>query len=258
MMWNLLIRVSNLGLLMAGKSSAEIPLGTNLSPVPSPIGTALSTKTGLSSSWALFRLESAAGDLKSSSFKAGSVMSFLVSGGYDPEHLYVDLVREKEEKLFLKQPGANNVALLHIVWDTTGLIEWKGQHHLFSQYNPDAADWGPMHPSHAWPSRANGWDGQQFVTRDLFLREDQRLGSRPVAELDGLASGRTKRLGSKKVKDKTFRIGKSTLLTYITGNGTLTLDITNAGYGQAGRWEVAIAPEADNELTLDFSSIDLV
>ena len=41
-----------------------------------------------------------------------------------------------------------------------------------------------------WPTRVNGWAGQQSITRELFLRADGGLGSRPIAELDGHAAQR--------------------------------------------------------------------
>ncbi|RYP52263.1 hypothetical protein DL768_002582 [Monosporascus sp. mg162] len=533
--------------------------------------------------------ESAVGKLKSSSFRASSVLSFLVGGGYDPDNLYIGLVRDRDGKLLLKQTGTNDEALIRITWDTrkwsgqlvhiivydgstkeswghinfddlrvghhargdgksltfnvigqanqpqpgsspacllytvdplrpqyhytpyqgwindpAGLVEWKGRHHLFSQFYPDAPFWGPMHWSHAestdavhwrelpvalfprqtctpddesgrftgsafvfadelhlvftdftdttacpgevqetvmvasstdgvnfelysgnpvipgppegapaffrdpkvfhdttdnswklvlgatngvdgqvqlyrssdpftwshasllytgdgstgalwecpnffpigdkwvlfyggngvgwyetgsyngsvftsekrglldagpasyamqwyqdesgrnlavtwmgnwptskWPSRANGWAGQQSITRELFIREDGGLGSRPISELDSLASGSGKQMGPRQVGEKAVAIGntntarlkltidlgatrassltvalfqsraESTLLTYHTENRTLTLDTTNAGYGQAGTWEAAIAKPADNKLTLD-------
>jgi sucrose-6-phosphate hydrolase SacC (GH32 family) len=533
--------------------------------------------------------ETAVGKLKSGSFQASSVLSFLIGGGYDPENLYVGLVRESDGKMLLKQTGMNDEALIRIIWDTSkwcgekvhiivvdsstktgwghinfddlrvgdgalsnghgltfntmgqanqpkpgssptcslhasdplrpqyhytpyqgwindpaGLVQWKGKHHLFSQYYPDAPFWGPMHWAHAeskdgvhwrelpvalyprksdkpgdesgmftgsamvhedelhlvltnftdtkvhpdavqetvivasskdgvnfeldarnpvipgpptnasaffrdpkvfrdptddswklviggstgevgqvplyqsedpfswshvstmytgdkttdalwecpnffplgdkwvlfyganalgryetgsyngsvftsekrgfldagpssyamqwykdesgrnlaitwmgnwptpkWPSRVNGWAGQQSVTRELFLREDGGLGSRPIEELNSLAAGPTKVLRRQKVSEKHLAIGKtntarvqltadlaktsassftldlfqsraeSTRLTYHSENSTLTLDTTNAGYGQAGKWEATIARPADNKLALD-------
>lgn len=179
--------------------------------------------------------ETAVGELRSSSFQASSVMSFLISGGYDPENLYVGLVRDEDGLILLKQTGMNDEALVRIVWDTSewagqsvhmviidhstregwghinfddlrvgcpalgecngqltfnilgqanqpasdsmetcelfavdptrpqyhytqyqgwindpaGLVQWNGKHHLFSQYYPDAPLWGPMHWAHA-------------------------------------------------------------------------------------------------------------
>ena len=535
--------------------------------------------------------ESAVGELKSSSFRASSVLSFLVGGGYDPDNLYVGLVRDSDNQLLLKQTATNDEALIRIIWDTSkwagqmvhvvvhdsstseswghinfddlrigshalgdgdgltfqvvgqanqppprhspacslyaadplrpqyhytpyqgwindpaGLAQWKGRHHLFSQFYPDAPMWGPMHWSHAastdavhwrelpvalspantsirgdqsgrftgsamvhagelnlvftdfidaaahpgaiqqsvavasstdgvkftlyprnpvvpgppegapvdfrdpkvfhdttdnswkmvvgatngaqgqvqlyrstdsgplswshvgalytgdgvtgtpwecpnffplgdkwvlfyggngvgwyetgtyngsvftsekrglldagpasyamqwykdeagrdlaitwlanwqtskWPTRANGWAGQQSITRELFLRADGGLGSRPIAELNSLASGPANNLGRLQVGEQTRSIGnsntarvkltvnlgetsassftvavfesraESTLLSYDVGSRTLTLDTSNAGYGQAGKWQAVLAKPADNKLALD-------
>lgn len=187
--------------------------------------------------------ESAVGELRSGSFRASSVMSFLVGGGYDPETLYVALVRDSDSQILLKQTGINDEALIRVVWDTSewagqsvhialvdqsdredwghinlddirvgcaalgecdgkltfnvlgqanqpeqdgqdacdlfavdpmrpqyhytqyqgwindpaGLSQWKGQHHLFSQFYPDAPIWGPMHWAHARSEDAVHW-----------------------------------------------------------------------------------------------------
>ena len=180
------------------------------------------------------------GSLKSSSFKASSVMSFLVGGGWDEKNLYIALVRDRDGKILLKQTGPNDEAMVRIIWDTSdfagekvhllvydnstagfghislddvrtgcealgdrglsfnvlgqanqpaqgklstaqlyaadpirpqyhytpyqgwindpaGLVQWKGKHHLFSQFNPAAPYWGPMHWSHAQSSDAVHW-----------------------------------------------------------------------------------------------------
>ncbi|KAK4151365.1 glycosyl hydrolase [Chaetomidium leptoderma] len=144
-----------------------------------------------------------------------------------------------------------------------------------------AITWMGNWPTSKWPSRVNGWAGQQSITRELFLRADGGLGSRPIAELDRLASGPAKRLGPLQVGEAALTIGntstarlkltvnlgastasaftlalfqsraESTLLTYNKGSRTLTLDTNNAGYGQAGKWEAVIAVPADNKLALD-------
>ncbi|KAL2206793.1 sucrose-6-phosphate hydrolase [Sarocladium strictum] len=141
--------------------------------------------------------------------------------------------------------------------------------------------WMGNWPTTKWPSRINGWAGQQSITREFFLREDGGLGSRPIKELDSLATGRTKQVKRQKVTKKGLKIGntntarvrvsadlkktsassftvslfessaESTLLTYHTQNRTLTLDTTNAGYGQVGKWEATIAKPANNKLDLD-------
>jgi beta-fructofuranosidase len=40
-------------------------------------------------------------------------------------------------------------------------------------------------------------------------------------------------------------------LTYTVANRTLTLDTTDAGYGQAGTWSTVIAAPSDNVMTMD-------
>ncbi len=44
---------------------------------------------------------------------------------------------------------------------------------------------------------------------------------------------------------------ESTLLSYDVGRRTLTLDTTNGGYGQVGKWEAVLAKPHDGTLTLD-------
>jgi sucrose-6-phosphate hydrolase SacC (GH32 family) len=132
-----------------------------------------------------------------------------------------------------------------------------------------------------YPTRANGWAGQQSITRELFIKADGGLGSRPIKELNSLASGRVQKLGARQVGDQALTIGntgqarlkltldlestsassftlhlfqnvrESTVLTYTTANQTLTLDTTNAGLGQSGKWEAVLVKPADNKLTLD-------
>ncbi|KAH7110722.1 glycosyl hydrolase [Dactylonectria macrodidyma] len=146
-----------------------------------------------------------------------------------------------------------------------------------------AITWMGNWPTSKWPSRVNGWAGSQSVTRELFLRDDGGLGSRPIAALDELASGPAKKLGQQSVDSAGLAVGSTTaarlqvavdlgatvaasftislfkstsesvLLTYTTANRTLTLDTTNAGYGQAGTWQAVVADSAKNEdkLTLD-------
>ncbi|KAK0387614.1 hypothetical protein NLU13_3860 [Sarocladium strictum] len=145
-----------------------------------------------------------------------------------------------------------------------------------------AISWMGNWPTPKWPSRTNGWAGHQSVTREFFIREDGGLGSRPIPELDSLATGRTKVLQRKRVGSDALSIGsnnnsarlkvtvdlagtsalsftlslfqsraESTLLTYNTKDQSMTLDTTNAGYGQPGKWVATIAKPANNKLTLD-------
>ncbi|KAM0196105.1 hypothetical protein ACHAPA_004748 [Fusarium lateritium] len=144
-----------------------------------------------------------------------------------------------------------------------------------------AITWMANWPSPKWPSRLNGWAGQQSITRELFIRKDGGLGHRPIPELKSLASGPTKKLGATNVSPKGLQIGSSkrarltisidlassdaisftvslfksageaTLLTFDRGAGSLTLDTTNAGYGQAGKWTAFVAGSDDKKFSLD-------
>lgn len=144
-----------------------------------------------------------------------------------------------------------------------------------------AITWMGNWPTSKWPSRINGWAGSQSVTRELFIRNDVGLGSRPIAALDKLAAGPAKDLGRRRVADTPLVVGssntarlqvaidlhattalsftislfkskaESVLLTYITADRTLTLDTSDAGYGQAGTWKAVIDASGKKNLTLD-------
>ncbi|RSL98336.1 hypothetical protein CDV31_012651 [Fusarium ambrosium] len=144
-----------------------------------------------------------------------------------------------------------------------------------------AITWMGNWPTSKWPSRINGWAGSQSVTRELFIRDDGGLGSRPIKALDKLAAGPAKKFGRRSVGETPLVIGssntarlqvtvdlgtttassftislfkskaESVLLTYTTADRTLTLDTTDAGYGQAGTWKAVIDVSRKNKLTLD-------
>jgi sucrose-6-phosphate hydrolase SacC (GH32 family) len=144
-----------------------------------------------------------------------------------------------------------------------------------------AITWMANWPSPKWPSRVNGWAGQQSITREMFIRKDGGLGQRPIPELKTLASGRTKKIGATKVTRKGFHVGssnsarltldldlassdatsfalslfksagESVVLTFDKKAGSLTLDTTNAGYGQAGKWEALVDIADGKKFTLD-------
>ncbi|KAN0112407.1 glycoside hydrolase family 32 protein [Hyaloscypha variabilis] len=143
-----------------------------------------------------------------------------------------------------------------------------------------AITWMGNWPTSKWPSRVNGWAGVQSITRELFIRDDGGLGSKPIDEVSTLASGSATVLGATNVHG-TITVGSSNTarlqlsvdlastdapaftillysssaehlgLTYTVANRTLTVDTTNAGYGQAGTWSAVIAAPSNNVLTLD-------
>jgi sucrose-6-phosphate hydrolase SacC (GH32 family) len=153
-----------------------------------------------------------------------------------------------------------------------------------------AITWLGNWPTSKWPSRVNGWAGVQSITRELYIREDGGLGNKPIKELSALASGPVTSLKRVNVHG-TIKIGstntarlqltvdlaatnapafnvtffgshaESAVLVYNFASKTLTLDTTNAGYGQAGTWSTAITPLANKKLTfdifLDRSSMEL-
>lgn len=84
--------------------------------------------------------EAAVGKLRSSTFRASSVMSFLVGGGYDPANLYVGLIREKDGSLLFSQTATNDEALVRIVWDTSA---YAGQNvYMVVVDTSTATSWG--------------------------------------------------------------------------------------------------------------------
>lgn len=179
--------------------------------------------------------DDATGEVRSSTFRLPSgTVSFLVGGGWNPDRLYVALVRASDDEILLKQTGLDDEALVRITWDTrawrgqdvyfrvvddatggwghinaddfrttnattdesgltftrigqanqpsaadyaadplrpqfhftpyqgwindpNGLIQWRGRHQLFTQFNPDAPKWGPMHWAHADSPDAVHW-----------------------------------------------------------------------------------------------------
>ncbi|KAH7264666.1 glycosyl hydrolase [Fusarium solani] len=144
-----------------------------------------------------------------------------------------------------------------------------------------AITWMGNWPTSKWPSRINGWAGSQSVTRELFIRDDGGLGSRPIKALDKLAVGPAKKFGRRSVGETPLVIGssntarlqvvvdlgattassftislfkskaESVLLTYTTADRTLILDTSNAGYGQAGTWKAVIGASHKDKLMLD-------
>ncbi|MGH3377280.1 MAG: glycoside hydrolase family 32 protein [Actinoallomurus sp.] len=141
-------------------------------------------------------------------------------------------------------------------------------------------------------SRLDGWVGAETVTRQLFLRPDGTLGSRPAQELDDLhldppatrpattvPDGGTVTLAQGAALDvrATIDAGHSTARSFTLGlraskaegaelrydlsTHSLTLDTTKAGYAAGGTWSVDAAPDAQGSLDLrvfiDRSSVEV-
>lgn len=191
-------------------------------------------------------------------FYGGNSLGWYETGTYDGSSF-------KSEKKGLLDAGPDSYAMQYYT-DASGrnlVITWMG-------------NW----PTPKWPSRINGWAGQQSITRELFLRPDGGLGNRPIAELASLAVASPTQLGPQKIRNvKTigrnttarlqlevdlaspsataftvllfYSSAESVNLTYTFADQTLTLDTTNAGYGQAGTWKAVVAIPGDKKLTLD-------
>jgi sucrose-6-phosphate hydrolase SacC (GH32 family) len=171
------------------------------------------------------------------------------------------------------------------VSEKVGLLDAGPDSYAAQWYVDDAGRnlaiaWMGNWPTSKWPSRVNGWAAAQSITRELFLREDGGLGSKPITEIASLASGPVQKLGNKNVHG-TIKVGstntarlqlevdlrasnapafttflysskaETVALTYNFANRTLTLDTTNAGYGQAGKWSAVISKPKNGVLTLD-------
>ncbi|KFA70638.1 hypothetical protein S40285_09103 [Stachybotrys chlorohalonatus IBT 40285] len=173
------------------------------------------------------------------------------------------------------------------VSEKTGLIDAGPASYAMQWYKDEAGrdlaiTWMGNWPTPKWASRVNGWAGQQSITRELFIRRDGGLGSRPIPELDSLASGQATEFGRYQLQKEgeTLTIGhtdtarlklvvdlsasdadsafsvylyrsraEEVRLHYIVASRTLKLETIKAGYAQAGTWEAEIM--ADDKLSLD-------
>jgi sucrose-6-phosphate hydrolase SacC (GH32 family) len=169
--------------------------------------------------------------------------------------------------------------------DREGLVDYGPDTYATQWYLDDsgrnlAITWMGNWDTYKWPSRVNGWAGQQSITRELFLRADGGLGSKPIDEVASLASGPSSLISERHIEQsvqvgsmKTARLqmninlkasnaealvlhlfsssAESVIVTYNTTNSSLMLDTTNAGYGQPGRWVSVIDDHQDGHLGLD-------
>lgn len=67
-------------------------------------------------------------------------MSFLVGGGWDPDNLYIGLIRDSDSTLLLSQTGMDDEAYIRIIWDTS---DWAGQLvHIEAHDSSTSNSWG--------------------------------------------------------------------------------------------------------------------
>ena len=84
--------------------------------------------------------DDATGALRSSSFALQApTMSFLVSGGWDPQRLYVALVRDSDGQVLRRQTGPQDEAYLRITWD---VAPWRGEPVHLEVVDDAAGGWG--------------------------------------------------------------------------------------------------------------------
>ncbi|WP_344260849.1 glycoside hydrolase family 32 protein [Actinomadura napierensis] len=140
------------------------------------------------------------------------------------------------------------------------------------------------------PTRVDGWAGAQTITRQLFLKPDGTVGSRPIAQADRLHTGAprttpagqvtapkelargdaldlraTVDVGRSKASGFTLKLRSSAAegaeLRYDLATHVLTLDTTNAGYGSGGTWSATVLPDQAGRLDLrvlvDRSSLEV-
>lgn len=122
----------------------------------------------------------ATGVLQSSSFQASSIISFLVGGGWDPENLYIGLVRESDNTLLMNQNGMNDEAYIRIIWDTSA---WTGQDvHIIAYDNSTSDSWGHINIDDVRVGCAALGDGD--LTFNILGQANQPAdGSLPDAQL---------------------------------------------------------------------------
>ncbi|AHI00070.1 glycoside hydrolase family 32 protein [Kutzneria albida] len=85
--------------------------------------------------------DTATGIARSSVFTATDHLSFLIAGGYDPQHLHVALVRAADGAVLDRQTGYNSEQLARITWDTS---EVRGQAVYLEVVDEATGQWGHL------------------------------------------------------------------------------------------------------------------
>ncbi|WBB58407.1 GH32 C-terminal domain-containing protein [Streptomyces sp. WMMC500] len=85
--------------------------------------------------------DDAVGELRSSTFTAGRALSFLVAGGWDPDRLYVALVRDRDGRELARQTGMDDEAYARVVWDTSA---WAGEQVHLRVVDDKKGGWGHL------------------------------------------------------------------------------------------------------------------
>lgn len=81
------------------------------------------------------------GSARSSTFTATDELSFLIAGGWDPQHLYVQLVRASDGAVLDRQTGYNSEQLARITWDTAAV---RGQSVYLQAVDTATGGWGHL------------------------------------------------------------------------------------------------------------------
>lgn len=108
--------------------------------------------------------DDATGTLTSSSFAAPARMSFLVAGGWDPDRLYVALVRDSDGRELLKQTGTNDEAYVRVLWDTA---RWQGEPVHLELVDRRTGGWGHLNLDDVRTGRAAVTDDNGLTFQTL-------------------------------------------------------------------------------------------
>lgn len=85
--------------------------------------------------------DTATGTARTSTFTATDELSFLIAGGWDPQHLYVELVRAADGAVLDRQTGYDSEQLARITWDTGAV---RGQAVYLQAVDTATGGWGHL------------------------------------------------------------------------------------------------------------------